>query len=301
MELSSFDLTFLFIGHVGLSGKELRKVGPFQYFFHWLYAVCEPTVLRIVDFIFSIKVLTETKPGRMLLHLIAKLSWFFPHGIVLTTEAAQRMVDFITETEGPKGARLAVGPCVCQRALDRWKEPSVKDMVILYGADIYTHLKLGYKLIEAEAAKKMLREFHKEGLVHSLDLCMRSGKWAFVICNCDKEICVLARVYLILGAFLWPGTEVAAHDPNLCIGVKDCGHCIGRCIFDANTAVDGKIRFDAAKCMGCGLCVSTCIGKARTMVRRKDYRHQHQIPADILLGDQENTVPSSVIRSQNAT
>jgi Pyruvate/2-oxoacid:ferredoxin oxidoreductase delta subunit len=291
MELSLFELPLLFIGHVGLSGKRLRKVGLLQYFFHWLYAVCEPTILRIVDFIFSIKVLTQTKPGRMLLLVIAKLSWFFPHGIVLTTEAAQRMIDFIVKTGGPEGARLAVGPCVCQRALGRWQEPSFKDMVILYGADIYTHLKLGYKLITAEEAKRLLKTFHRVGLVHSLDLCMRSGKWAFVICNCDREICVLARVYLILGAFLWPGAETVTHDPQFCIGVENCGLCIERCIFGVNSTVEGDLRLDYAKCMGCGLCVSTCIGQARTMAKRQDYKHQHQIPAELLLGDHEKATP----------
>ena len=285
MDHSAMYLSFFIIGHLGLSGREFIRVGWVQYLLHKLYAVLEPTILRITDFVFSIKLLTDTVAGREILKLVATAAWALPHGVVITTEAAERVIDFIMETEYANGAKLAVGPCVCQMALHRWKEPSMKDMVVLYGADIYLHLKLGYRLINADEAKDMLRRFHKVGLVHEIDFCMHSGRWTFVICNCEKEICVLTRAHLLTGKLLYPGPEIVSHEPEKCIGVDKCGLCIKRCIFDANIIEGDKVRVDYDKCMGCGLCVTTCKGNARSMARRKDYSYDKIIPSNILLGE----------------
>ncbi|MBW2595987.1 MAG: 4Fe-4S binding protein [Deltaproteobacteria bacterium] len=278
----------IFSEHAGFSGKKLRGVGPIQYAVHWLYGVFEPVILRIVDYVLSIRFLTKTVMGRKILYVIASISWFFPHGVVVTTAAAERMVDFVERTEGPKGARIAVGPCVCQMALNRWQEPSKKDMVLLYGADIYYHLNMGYELISAEKAKGLLREFDAAGLVHAVEFCLRSGKWIFVICNCDDKICAPTRIFLHTGKMLFPGPEIVNHDRKLCIGREKCGKCLERCIIGVNfVGDDGKVAVDYDKCMGCGLCVNTCPGKARTMVKRENYRHGHQVPADLLLGKTE--------------
>ena len=274
----------LFSEHSGMDGKGLRKVGPIQYAAHWLYGVSEPAILRAVDRLFSSRALTGTRAGRMVLRLIAWASRYLPHGVVVTTPAAERLVDFIVHTEGPRGARLAVGPCVCQRALNRWKEPCNKDMVLLYGADIYYHLNVGYKLLSPEEAKGILRECHAAGLIHAIEFCMQSGKWIFVVCNCDGEICVPTRGYFLTGRFLFPGPEIVAYDPARCVGEEQCGRCLDRCMFGANLVVDGKISLDAGRCLGCGLCVSTCAGKARSMRERGDYGRDRQVPAEILLG-----------------
>jgi ferredoxin len=275
----------LFAGHLGFSGKGLVRVGGLQYFLHKLYAMSEPLILRVVDFILSKRIMTETFLGKKLLRGIALVSRYLPHGIVITTEAAQRVVDLIEATEGPRGGRLAVGPCVCQAALNRWQEPVCKDMVLVYGADIYTHLNMGYRTITAKEAGQMLRRFHKDGLVHELDFCMQSGKWTFVICNCEKQICVLTRVYLLTGEFLYPGPEIVRYNPDACVGPAQCGRCLERCLFGANLLKDGKIFVDYGKCMGCGLCVSSCAGGARSMVPRAAYAHEHQISSKLLLGN----------------
>ncbi len=162
-----------------------------------------------------------------------------------------------------------MGRCVCQSALNRWEEPVCKDMVLLYGADIYIHLNKGYRLITAEEARQMLRRFHEDGLVHELDFCMQSGKWIFVICNCEKQICVSTRVYLLTGEFLHAGPEIVCYDPEQCVGAEQWGRCLERCIFDGNILKDRKILVDYGKCMGCGLCVSSCAGGAREMVPRE--------------------------------
>ncbi len=195
------NTSHLFSEHPQLDGQNLRQAGPIQYLIHWFYGVFEPPILRAVDILLTRKWIKDTAFGRFLLKQIARLSWYFPHGLIVTTEAAGRMVDFVINTEGPKGARIAVGPCVCQRAIGTWQEPCKKDMVVLYGADIYTHLNLGYELIDGDQAKALLKQYAAAGLVHSIDFCMQSGKWTFVICSCDTEICVPARIYLLTGRF----------------------------------------------------------------------------------------------------
>lgn len=288
MESSLFYLLIFFAGHIGLHPEEkrLRDVSVIQYGLHWLFSFCEPLILKLVDYLFSQKILTETKWGHMILVLIAKASWALPHGIVVTTEAAEKVIDFVIENEGPKGARFAVGPCVCQRSMNRYKEPVVKCMFLLYAADIFMSLKRGFKLASADELKNMLKEFHKMGLVHELDFCMHSGKWTFCICNCEKEICAVTRTYIQTGELLWSGPEIVTYDPTLCVGVEKCGVCIERCIFDANIITGDKVGVAWEKCMGCGLCVSTCLGSARSMVRRKYYNRQDIIPEELLLGDQ---------------
>ncbi len=278
-----YCLPFL-MGHVGLSGRGLIKIGHLQYILHKLYAILEPTILKIVDFILSIKLLTDTTTGRMILQGIARASWLFPHGIVVTTESAGKLLEFITKDKSSNRAQIAIGPCVCQRGLNRWKEPSCKDIVILYGADIYTHLKLGYKVITLDEAKKFLRDFSTAGLIHEVDFCMQSGKWTFVICNCDKEICVPTRVHLLAGHLLYPGPEIVNQMPELCIGVDKCGHCTERCLFGAFIIKNNKVAVDYKKCMGCGLCVQSCTAKTRTMKLRNDYRYQNKISTKIFLG-----------------
>lgn len=284
--LKAMMISHLFSENSGLrpEKRQLRRVGPVQYAVHWLYGVSEPAILRLVDWILSKKLFTETTIGRLALRLIALSSWYFPYGIIVTTEAAGNWIDFIVNSEGPKGARLAVGPCVCQKALNRWQEPIKKDLTVLYGADIYYHLNLGYELISAEQAKQLLRECHNAGLVHGIEFCLQSGKWHFVICNCDKEICAPTRVYLLTGKFHYAGPEIVAHDAPKCIGINECGRCLERCIYEANQPSGNSIRFNGERCLGCGLCVTTCKGDARNMIVRTDYGHDHQIPSDVLLG-----------------
>lgn len=272
------------LGHVRMSGRKLSSVGPFQYLLHMFYAVAEPFILRITDFLITNKAMTGNAIGRGVLRLIALMSHYLPHGMILTSSAAGRFLDYIEQVEGPAGARIGVGPCVCQRSLNRWKEPSCKDIVILYGADIYTHLNMGYRIITASEAQSIIRSCHEKGLVHSLDFCMQSGRWTFVICNCDAEICVLTRTYMITGKFIYPGPEIVSLNHAKCRGEEKCGKCIPACIFGVNTSTGAEPDVDFERCTGCGQCVRVCTGKARSMLRRIHYGREPIVPTDILLG-----------------
>jgi ferredoxin len=271
------------MGHVAFAGDKLVPINKLHYVFHWLYGKFEPQILMIVDWILRRKLITETAIGRSILTFIATISHYLPHGIVVPTQSAINLVKYIDSLQGEAGSpKLAVGPCVCQSSLNRWKEPSCKDIVVLYGAEIYLHLNRGYRIIDVDEATAILEQCRDAGLVHSLDFCMQSGKWHFVICNCDKEICVLVRTFLITGKMIYAGPLIVKQNRERCLSPDVCGNCVSICIFGANTIRDGAIQIDSNKCYGCGQCVRVCKGTARDMIRRAKYAKENVIPARLL-------------------
>lgn len=216
-----------------------------------------------------------------------------PREVVVSTEAACRFVDFIYSSEMSNDSpRMAVTKCVCQTATGKYREPVEKDMALLYTANLYTTAKVTgieepYRIIEtAEEAKEMLRYFEECGLVHTIMYCHSSGRWTFVVCNCDDEICVPVQAYKAgRRDQVLAGPEIILLDQSKCKGCSECGKCIERCIFDANNIGLGGVSMDDyKKCLGCGLCASTCPTGARILVHRKDYEHEDKLTTRILLG-----------------
>jgi ferredoxin len=280
--LDSF--TLILVGHVAFGGDKLVPIGRIHYVLHWLYGKYEPLILRLTDWLLRKKIITDSQPGRVLLTILAFISHYLPHGIVVPTASAVNLVRFIESLQGEENApKLAVGPCVCQKALDRWQEPSCKDIVVLYGAAIYLHLNMGYRIIDADEAVAILEQCRDAGLVHSLDFCMQSGQWHFVICNCDRDICVLVRTFKITGKMIYAGPLIVKQDRENCLGPEACGQCVKICMFDANSIREQTIEVDGRKCLGCGQCVRVCRGKARELVRRARYAHEKVIPVQVLL------------------
>ena len=277
-------LTLALAGHVAFGGDKLVPIGRIHYVLHWLYGKYEPCILRLTDWLLRKKIITDTLPGRALMNILAIISHYLPHGIVVPTASAVNLVRFIESLQGEENApKLAVGPCVCQKALDRWQEPSCKDIVVLYGAEIYLHLNLGYRIINADEAVAILEQCRDAGLVHSLDFCMQSGRWHFVICNCDRNICVLVRTFHITGKMIYAGPLIVKQDKEHCLGPEACGHCVNICMFGANSIRGQAIEVDGRKCLGCGQCVRVCRGNTRELVRRARYAYQTVIPVPVLL------------------
>lgn len=277
----------MLIGHIAFGGDQLVPIGKVHYFFNWLYGKYEPQILQLVDWFLRKKFITDTAIGRALLTGIAMSSHYLPHGIVVTTSAAINLIRYIDSLKSQENApRLAVGNCVCQKALDRWQEPSCKDIVVLYGAEIYLSLNIGYKIINADEAVAILEQCRDAGLVHSLDFCMQSGKWHFVVCNCDKDICVLVRTFQVTGKMIYAGPEIVRQAPEHCLSPEKCGECLKICMFSANSVKEGKISVDYKKCFGCGQCARVCQGKTRVMIKRPKFAHDHIIPAKILLKEE---------------
>jgi len=263
---------FLVFGHVFTRSGKVAQVGWAHYFLHSIYALSEPTILRLTDFLVTKKLFTQNPIGRAILWLLCATQPLAPHGVVIPTGVAIRMVRDIEKRTGEK-AHIAVGPCVCQKALGRYAEPTYKDISIWYGAEIYKRFYSDeYRLINADEAEHIFKECHRAGLTPIVEFCMQSRAWMFVICNCDSAICCPTRVYNLTGISIYPGPYIASQDDDRCLGKEQCGACITRCNFDANKTLNGSVFLDGEKCMGCGLCVTTCRGKARQLERRADYR-----------------------------
>ncbi|MEW6441072.1 MAG: 4Fe-4S binding protein [bacterium] len=278
---------FILVGHLGLDPdrRRIRRISAFQYRFHRLFARFEPLLLHALDHMMESRRLMGSRIGRRVLTAIARMSGTLPHGIVITTATAERVVDLLASSEGPKGARFAIGPCLCQTSCGKYRDPVVKDVFMLYAADMFTSLRREFRYASPEEVKALLRECHEAGLVHELDYCMQSGRWTFCICNCEKEVCVLTRAYLHTGLMLAAGPERIVASPERCLGREKCGRCIERCMFGANFVADDEVQVDPGKCLGCGLCVSTCSGGARKMAPRSDYALGHLVPLELLLGE----------------
>ena len=284
--------TGLVVLHLFTAGGEVEEVGRVHYWTHALYARLEPLVIITTDFMVRRRFFTHHPIGRGLLWLIARLNFLLPHGVVIPTSAAIRIV---RDIEKHGGGHIAVGGCVCQRNLNRYREPVVKDMTIWYGAEIYLeHFGDDYRLISAAEAVAMLKEFHRLGLTPVAEFLMQSRRWFFVLCNCDAEVCCPTRVYNAVGRSLYPGPFRAVQDPARCLGQAECGACLSRCHFGANRVADGKVGLDPARCLGCGLCVTTCRGKARRLEPRPGYRgrllpweHEQDAAQDELLGEEK--------------
>ncbi len=235
---------------------------------HKLYARLEPFILRTLDKILRSRFFARNRIGKALLKGLAKILWFLPHGVVIDYNTAKKIIEFIGRTG--KG-HIAIGPCVCKKALGVNDEPMMTDMTILYGAEIYREISEEYHEITADEALKLLRKFEEYGLVHEIYACMRSSKWTFVICNCDCRYCVPTKAYLVTGEGIAPGPYKAIVNPEKCRGVRNCGKCIEVCNFNAIEERNGK-AFVNDRCMGCGLCVNKCPGSARTLAPRPNYR-----------------------------
>lgn len=271
-----------------LENGHMKNATSKQRFIQWWYGFTEPLILRFSDFMMS-------NENRKKTYVNMSKPKSLPQGVIISTEAACRFIDFIyNENKENNCARMAVTDCVCQTALNKHKEPRKKDMALLYAADMYTTLKHtgikeDFEIIEtAQKAKEMVRYFHEWGLMHNVLYCNHSGKWTFVMCNCDDEICVPFRSYMAgrkgeLGA----GPEIIKYDESKCVGINECGKCIKRCILQASYADKGnKSGVKESECLGCGLCVSTCKGRARELEPREYYEHEDILTTEILLGVQ---------------
>ena len=270
--MSPWLLAALLVGHLFSTYGQVQEVGRLHYWVHATYARLEPIVIRAADFMVSSPFFTKNPVGRALLRLISRTNVLLPHGVVIPTASAIRILRDI-EKHSPGEAHIAIGPCVCQKNLNRYREPTQKDMTIWYGAEIYQRFfSEDYRFIGADEAALLLREFHERGLTPVAEFLMQSRKWMFVICNCDTEVCCPTRIYNAVGLSLYPGPFIAVQELERCLGPDQCGACLKRCHFKANVISENKVALDPSRCLGCGLCVTTCQGHARRLQPRPGYR-----------------------------
>lgn len=252
--------------HRPKNGK-LEEVGRVQMFMTTLYAKYEIPIIKVLDA--TTRFLLKLK-ARPILWLLSRLfGRFLPTAEVVTHRQA---TDFIDAISGLENTQIAVGPCMCQKALGKRNGTYIKDLVILYGSGAYKKAHGSeYKDLTPAEAKKLLLQLQNEGLMPTFFTCMGSGGWIYAICNCEREICFPFRAHEAAGAVMYPGQDIVALDREKC---TRCGLCVERCHFGANS-MNGSGEVDLAKCYGCGLCVSSCAGGARSMVKRENYSNRY--------------------------
>lgn len=260
------------MAHYHAKDGQLAEVGRVQLFLQTTFARNELTIIRQLDA--TTRFFSWLRAWPILWVLSRLVGRYLSTAEVVTVEQAIAFIDAISDQEG---AEIALGPCRCQKALGKRNGTYMKDMLVLFGAEAYKKSSDECKDISPEEAKRLLREFHREGLMQTFFACMRSQGWLYAICNCESKICFPFRAHKAAGAVFNPGPDIVALDSAKC---TSCGICVDRCHFGANS-VNGSSEVDLAKCYGCGVCVSTCAAEARVMVKRDGYRNRYY-PVDLV-------------------
>ncbi|NIM59319.1 MAG: hypothetical protein GTO16_10305 [Candidatus Aminicenantes bacterium] len=160
---------------------------------------------------------------------------------------------------------FALTECLCRGHYKRCKNPLDVCLMLNEAADKYVKEGRGRK-ISMEEAKAALSKANERGLVH-LTLYKPDYK-LFALCSCCSCCCHDLQLLKSYGRkdLIARSEYIARTDPTKC---TDCGTCIERCVFEARTWDNDKLRWSIDKCYGCGLCVTSCQVDAIVMERKQ--------------------------------
>jgi ferredoxin len=123
--------------------------------------------------------------------------------------------------------------------------------------------------LDKEEAKKLLRAFDEQGMIHSI----WTFKTPFIgsICNCDHD-CLAYRTQVMakLMQVMFRAEYVGMVDWDRCNGCKNClSHCQFGAIRYSNSMKRATI--EKTQCYGCGVCRAVCEPGAITLKPRTDF------------------------------
>ena len=172
-------------------------------------------------------------------------------GQVVPIEDAEKIVEMVQSI-----TRIA---CICRSVTTGRNDARY---CLLLGMDPtglcedWPELKAGLEVLTPSDARRTLRTFDEQGLVHSI--------WTFktpfigAICNCDRD-CLAYRFQISSDLVdIMFRSEYTAHiEMELCVG---CRNCMRLCQFGAieYSTIDAKCHINPHKCYGCGVCRSVC-------------------------------------------
>ena len=123
--------------------------------------------------------------------------------------------------------------------------------------------------LHKDEAKSIMREFDREGLMHSV----WTGVSPYVIgiCNCDRD-CGAYRSYIVQRGVpsFFRAEYISEVDWDACRG---CKACMQQCQFGAmfySSALE-RVYIDPSRCFGCGVCRAACDQGAITLVPREKH------------------------------
>jgi hypothetical protein len=115
--------------------------------------------------------------------------------LLLKTSEAEQIVDMAEQ--------VAVGPCACREISHKCDNPVHAEIMLgMEGNAFVTERPQDYRAISKDEAKRILRDCHEHGLIHTIIAC--KGDF-YAICNCCNCCCVplrLAKSYGIKNALV---------------------------------------------------------------------------------------------------
>ncbi|MHC4560688.1 MAG: ATP-binding protein [Planctomycetota bacterium] len=184
-------------------------------------------------------------------------------GQVLPIEDVEKVIDMVDSiTRMPCGCRFLTTGKTDKRycfglGLDKWgtlgKFPDAASSL---------------EVLDKEEAKKIFRQYDKEGLMHSI----WTGVTPYLIglCNCDCDCGAYKKYIRMRGAPTFFRAEyICKIDSDLCTG---CKSCIKQCQFGAEfySSASGKVYIDPTRCFGCGVCRTVCPKNAIELIPRQE-------------------------------
>jgi len=181
-------------------------------------------------------------------------------GQVVTIEDAERIIDSVDSI-----TRL---PCGC-----RYFTTGKADKRYCFGLGVVAGGMWGampdshtFETLAKEEAKKIIRDYDTEGLVHTVWTAVTP--FVMGLCNCDRD-CLAYRGYIEKRGMpsFFRGESLGEVEVEACSGCKEC---VKQCQFGAMfySSALGKVYIDPTRCFGCGVCRAACATEAIRMAPR---------------------------------